>query len=406
MTSVYLFDTGPFQALPGVAEDYRFSLLPFWGDYCLVDFMVSNFLRGGRHAASDPRGNGRGANGSAVDVTIILEESQRGVPLSISGRWKKPVARVQVVEGGLAAFAALLESSAAETVILASLSCICVLDGEAPIAMASAASNQLVKVSVGRTPIEMYAARRGPLLTLLRSAAARAPDSAAPLRESLFRSALFPSIDVIEDVGGEILFQNDLMEYCRRNLWIIGNCGSPEHGAILSRLPELADKGAESHISEKGCIKNSWIASGVEVEGVVEDSVIFPNVHVRKDAVISRSLVLNGNRIGAGAEITNALVLPLTAELPRTTANIGDGCSIGAKSSTMKNASFPDSIHDGLTVIGMNAEIPGGLRVEAAACIGPGVPSSLLRKMKVVKKGTTVLKPRGPEAGSEEEPSR
>jgi len=310
--------------------------------------------------------------------------------VAISSRWKKPVARVLALEGGLPAFTSLVASSSADTIVLASLSSVCVLESASLLEKASASGKQLAKVSVAHTPLEMYAMRRDALLALLRSAASR-PPVPGPLKESLFRSALFPAIDVIEDVEGDILFQNSLMEYYRRNMWVIANCGSPEYAGILGRLPELADKGAESHISERGFIRNSWIASGVEIEGVVEDSIIFPNVQVRKDAVVSRSLVLNGNRIGAGAELTNTLVMPLTAELPRSAANIGDGCSLGTRASVMKNTAYPDSIREGLTVIGMNAEIPGGLRVEAAACIGPGVPASVLRKMKIVRKGMSVL---------------
>ena len=390
-----------------MAEDYRYSLLPFWGDYCLLDFMTANFLRGGRRISDDPRvnGGGRGSQPGAVDVTIILEESPRGIPLSVSARWKKPVARVHALEGGLAELTGLLAASPSETIILASLSCVCVLDPAQLLAVATAAGSQLIKLSVAHTPIEMYCSRKEALLKVLRTAISRFAHG-GPLRESLFRSALFNSIDVIEDVEGEILFQNDLMEYYRRNLWVIANCGGQDYNRIVARLPELADKGAESHITEKGSVRGSWIASGVEVEGVVEDSIIFPNVQVRKDAVVSRSVILSGNRIGSGAEITNALVLPLTAELARSSANIGDGCSIGARTSTMKNSSFPDSIREGLTVVGMNAEVPGGLRIEAAACIGPGVPSSILRKMKVVKKGTSVFRPPSQEPQGAEGPSR
>ncbi len=139
------------------------------------------------------------------------------------------------------------------------------------------------------------------------------------------------------------------------------------------------------------------------MEGEVEDSILFPNVHIRKNARVSRSIVMNGNRVGAGGDLQNALVLPFSAELSRTTANIGDNCSIGSKSSTARNVDFPDQIRDGLTVIGMNSEIPAGLRLEAGVCIGPGVTTSMLRKMKLVKKGTSVFKPRAPEAEPREE---
>ena len=66
------------------------------------------------------------------------------------------------------------------------------------------------------------------------------------------------------------------MEYYANNIWVVENSESERFHSIVSGLPELADKGAESHIAEKGSIRNSWLASGVEVEGLVEDSIIFP----------------------------------------------------------------------------------------------------------------------------------
>jgi glucose-1-phosphate adenylyltransferase len=147
----------------------------------------------------------------------------------------------------------------------------------------------------------------------------------------------------------------------------------------------------ESHVAERGLIRNSWLASGVEVEGTVEDSIIFPNVVIRRNAVVSHSVVSNGNRIGAGTEIHNALVLPFVSDAPRNSPNIGDNCSIGAKSSVMKNTDFPTHIRDGLTVLGLNADIPNGFRAEAGSFIAAGVQAATLRRLKVLKKGSSVL---------------
>ncbi|MGO9413314.1 MAG: hypothetical protein ACLQCB_21510 [Spirochaetia bacterium] len=355
-----------------------------------------NLLRGGP-ADGRGNGNGRGRESSDTELTIILEESHRTIPLTLSSRWKKPVARVIALEDPLAELLPLVESSRSDTVILASLSSVCVLDTAELLDTAAKAAGKVIKISVSRTPIEMYAAGRQTVASLLRSALDRRTDR-KPLRESLFAAALLPSIDLLEDVPGEVLFQNDLMEYFHNNLWVIGNCATDGYRKTLSRLPEPSEKSIESHITEKGCVRNSWLASGVEVEGEIEESIVFPNVHIGKNTKISRSIVMNGNRIGAGGDIQNSLLLPVSAELSRSAVNVGDNCSIGSRSSTAKNADFPGQIRDGLTVVGMNAEIPAGLRVEAGVCIGPGVPVSLLRKMKLVKKGTSVFKPANPEA--------
>jgi hypothetical protein len=332
------------------------------------------------------------ANFSAMpdaDLTIVMEESSRSASLALGGRWRKP-SGVQVLEGGLAEAAPLIGASDAEFLILASLSCVCVLDPGALLALATTARDHLVKISVGRTPIEMYCGRKEPLARILEAAARRA-NARAHLRESLFEGALHSAIDLIEDLPGELLFQNNLMEYFTNNLWLVANGQSGRYHQAASRLPELADKGMESHVAERGLIRNSWLASGVEVEGTVEDSIIFPNVVIRRNAVVSHSVVANGNRIGAGTEIHNALILPFVSDAPRNSPNIGDNCSIGAKASIMKNSDFPAHIRDGLAVLGVNADIPNGFRAEAGTYIAPGVQAATLRRLKVLKKGSSVL---------------
>ena len=328
--------------------------------------------------------------GDETEVTIILDENSRTAALALSARWKRPVARVHVLENGLEELARMISASTRDRVVLASLSCIFVVEPAALGALAAGTGDQVVKVSVARTPMEMYCTSRTHAVRLIGAAAERDRGKRG-LRESLFERTLHSAIDLIEDLAGEILFLNDLMQYYSSNMWVIENCRSERYQRIVARLPELSDRGAESHIAEKGSLRNSWIASGVEVEGSVEDSIIFPNVLIRRGAVVSRSVVLTGNRIGAGTEIRSALILPFTAEVPRTSPNIGDNCSIGAKTSTMKNADFPTQIRDGMTLLGTNADIPNGFHAEAASYIAGGVPAAALRKLKVLRRGTSVL---------------
>ena len=276
------------------------------------------------------------------------------------------------LDGGLSGIARLVEASKADHVVLASTSCVFLADPAVLREKIQETTDHVVKLSVGRTPVEVYISRPAHLARLLASAAAH-DTGRKGLRAALFDRALHDAIDLLVDVPGEILFQNDLMEYYTNNIWVVANCESTRFHAALSRLPDLADKGAESRVGEKGTIRNSWLACGVEVEGTVEDSILFPNVLVRRNALVSRAVVLNGNRIGSGSEIQSALILPYTAEVPRPLPNIGDNCSIGARTSTMKNSSYPAHIRNGLAVVGMNADIPNGFKAEAATYIAPGV---------------------------------
>ncbi len=352
---------------------FPFSLLPFWGDYCLADFMLANVAAGRESSA-----------------TFVLDDASRAASPALGSRWKKSVARVHMLEAGMSELARMVSASEADTVLLAALSAVTVLESEALLSCAAAAGGRLIKFSVGKTPIEIFGARRDTTARLLEAAAARLP-AGLSLRESLFDRTLHAAIDVLEDIPGEMLFQNDLMEYYENNLWLVDNAASTRFHAAVARLPALNDRGAESRIGEKASVDRSWIASGVEVEGIVEDSIIFPNVVVGRNARVSRSVVLTGNRIGTGAELQGALVLPCTVEAPRPPLTIGDNCSIGVRSSTMRNADYPAQIRDGLAVIGSNAEIPGGFRAEGASYVAPGTPASVLRKLKVLRRGASAL---------------
>lgn len=293
------------------------------------------------------------------------------------------------MEKGFPDLAQRVAADKAEYIVLSSLSSICVFDPRELLDRLPAGS-ELVKLSVQNTPIETYVGRREPLANLLAAHAARSRPGGR-CREYLFRGVLLSAIDLIVDLPGELLFQNDLLEFYRRNIWTIANCQGEHYNGILSRLPPLAEPGRESHVAEKASLRDCVVASGVEVEGSVEGSILFPDVSVRRGALVSNSVILNGNRIGAGCVIQNALVLPYLTDAPRTGPNIGDNCQIGAKSSTARNVDHPSQIRDGLALIGMNVDIPNAFKAEAATYVGPGASPSALRKLKVLRRGTSMI---------------
>ena len=357
--------------MPGFAAGYPFALLPFWGNNCLVDFAVGNFT-----------------SSRDTSVTIVLDEANRGLALALASRYRRPLIPVPVLEAGLAELAARVAAEESEFIVLASLSSVCVFDPRALLDLLPSGGD-IVKLAIQKTPVEMYVARRDALARLFAAHAVRARRGGR-VRDYLFNDILFSAIDLIEDLPGELLFQNDLMEFYRRNIWAIANCEGESFNRILSRLPPLAEPSKESRVSEKGSLKDSILASGVEVEGSVEGSILFPGVLVRRGAFVSNSVVLNGNRIGAGSAVHNALLLPYVTDAPRTGPNIGDNCLVGAKSSAAKNSDFPSQIRDGIALVGMNVDLPNGFKAEAATYIGPGVSPAALRKLKVLRRGASL----------------
>jgi ADP-glucose pyrophosphorylase len=323
-------------------------------------------------------------------VKLILDEPGRGLPLVLSNRWKRHALEVLVLEDGIRSLLDLLGREDADLVIMSSLSAVAVLDPGSLIDFAPVRRGELVKISIQNTPLETYVARRDVLVKLLSANSARLQKRRRS-KEYLFEGVLFSSIDLLQEIPGILLFQNNIMELYQRNIWLASHPAGEEYRRVRARLPELADKPPESRIAERGYMKNSFICPGAEIDGYVEGSVIFPNVSVRANSKIIGSVIMNNNKIGTGTTIQNAIVLPYSGEAPRNSPNIGDNCFIGGRSPSASNEDFPEQIREGLTVLGMNAAIPNGFRAEPAGFVGPQSNASRLRRQKLLKKGMSIL---------------
>ncbi len=112
------------------------------------------------------------------------------------------------------------------------------------------------------------------------------------------------------------------------------------HGA---RSPQFVGEGA--------VIKNSIVSEGCKIYGRVENSVLFGNVTVLPGAVVRDSVVLNDCRIGAGANVSYAIL--------DTGVSVGAGVTLGGD-----RDSAPD-----VTVIGAETVIVDGETIEAGSMI-------------------------------------
>ena len=105
------------------------------------------------------------------------------------------------------------------------------------------------------------------------------------------------------------------------------------------------------HVGEKAKISNSLITEGCDIEGIVENSILFNGVTVEKGAYIKDSVIMSGVNIGAGATVNYSIIDENT--------EVGENCVVG-RTKTMS---------DDVTVVGCslnipdNANIPGGAMV-------------------------------------------
>ena len=108
------------------------------------------------------------------------------------------------------------------------------------------------------------------------------------------------------------------------------------------------------HVGEKAKIANSLITEGCDIEGIVENSILFSGVVVEKGAYIKDSIIMSGVHIGAGATVNYSI--------------IDENCEIGENSVVGRTKTMSEEI----TVVGAglkvaeSSNIPGGAMVNQA----------------------------------------
>ena len=64
---------------------------------------------------------------------------------------------------------------------------------------------------------------------------------------------------------------------------------------------------APSKYGKNAVVRNSLISDGCEIEGIVENSILFRGVKVAKGAIVRNSIVMQDNIIGANATLDSVI---------------------------------------------------------------------------------------------------
>ena len=104
-------------------------------------------------------------------------------------------------------------------------------------------------------------------------------------------------------------------------------------------------------ISQEADVKNSIIAEGSKVYGIIEHSVIFSSVETGRESCIRDSIIMPRVTIGEGTRLSRVII--------GEGASIGKNCKIGF-GDDVANKCFPDIYNAGITVIGEDIVIPDG----------------------------------------------
>ncbi len=99
----------------------------------------------------------------------------------------------------------------------------------------------------------------------------------------------------------------------------------------------------------------SLIYNGCEIQGQVQNSILFPGVRVERGAAVEDSILMFDVIVKQNAQVHKAIV--------DVECLIGDSAKIGTGESTGSNKEYPDLLNSGITLIGRNTQIPAGMRI-------------------------------------------
>jgi ADP-glucose pyrophosphorylase len=375
--SVYLVESGFPDDLPGFSQDVPSASFPFWGHFCLLDFAVSAFSDLGDQP-----------------LNVLAETRYRGLAPFLTARSKEDRARLILADRGIEGLPEILDRDPSPTILFSPLNLACSPDKKALLRIVDNAKSAIVRFSIQNVETHIYAAGKQALIEALEEFRKdRSPS--ARLGAAVFSEFLHSSFDAVRNIPGRILFQNNLTQLYKENLWLVGQSAPVELLQELRRGGKLSVSSKGALIDRGGHVKNSLISTGARVEGSVEGSFIFPGVVVHKGASVVNSVVMNGNRIGAKAQLYKTLVLPYVGDLG--SSNIGESCRIGTLEAGARNFDFPKQVREGVTVIGINAEIPKGFKIDSGCLIGARVGAGQLRSLKELPRSSTMLRSEEPE---------
>lgn len=117
------------------------------------------------------------------------------------------------------------------------------------------------------------------------------------------------------------------------------------------RVFSRTEASAPQFIGADAKITNSLVTEGCEIDGTVENSVLFNGVKVEKGAYIKDSVVMNGVVVKKGATVEYSII--------DSDVIIGAGATVGKEKAQSK----------GITVIGAGLDISAGATVEDGAMV-------------------------------------
>ncbi|MBD3386950.1 glucose-1-phosphate adenylyltransferase [candidate division KSB1 bacterium] len=158
-------------------------------------------------------------------------------------------------------------------------------------------------------------------------------------------------------------------EYWRANMQLLEDSSAIDPGKWQVRtnwMNQSIHDLAPTRIGNSAEVSASMVHNGCVIEGVVENSVIFPGVQVHKNAVVRNSILMFNTIVGGGARLDKTIT--------DINVQVGNNVCIGDKDMDLQS-------EQGIGVVARETKIPAGTRIEPGYMIYPD-----LKGEKIVEK--------------------
>lgn len=145
-----------------------------------------------------------------------------------------------------------------------------------------------------------------------------------------------------------------------------------------------------SNLGRYSHIVNSIFGENVEISGKIENSIIFSNVKIGKNAHIKNSLIFPGNHIGSNVQVINSIIDEYSED--NTLPNIEPYSIIGSENPVEINKKYPDTLNFGVTLVGKDAKIPASSRIGGNCYIDSFLATAAIRDHKKLFDGNSILR--------------
>lgn len=179
-----------------------------------------------------------------------------------------------------------------------------------------------------------------------------------------------------------------LKEYFKMNLSILDHKIINNFEVLFGKYP-IRNKSKffnPAVIGRHGKFMNSLIGDSSFIDGIVENSIICPNVRIEKDSKIRNAIIYPGNWIGKNVEMNNVIIDE--SNISFKFSNIGDECILGGKGLGAPNTRYPSIMNFDATLIGKNVILPRKVQVSLNAYVPSNIDVSKLRIGKYIKSST------------------